>query len=65
MKATTKAQRCAMKRLYDRYMSGDTHDTITYREWRKGVKPAFGIDCLMVQQWGMWIGIERDGHTHS
>lgn len=22
-------------------------------------------DCVMIQAWGMWIGIEADGYTHS
>jgi len=24
-----------------------------------------GWDCLMIQWCGMWIGIEKDGYTHS
>lgn len=38
----------------------------TYREFRKTVQPSFGCDdCVMVPFAGMWLGIERDGYTHS
>ena len=35
----------------------------TYREFRKEVQP--GWDCVMVPFAGMWLGIEKDGYTHS
>jgi len=35
----------------------------TYREFRKRVTT--GMDCLMLKWCGMWLGIERDGYTHS
>lgn len=36
---------------------------ITYCQFRKTVLQ--GFDCLMVKWQGMWLGIERDGYTHS
>lgn len=35
----------------------------TYRAFRKTVQQ--GYDCLMVQVSGMWIGIEKDGYSHT
>lgn len=82
MTAITRAQREALKRVYDRQALTMTcrngqrfadrwenygHDRrkMTYRQFRKLARPAFGIDCLMVPWCGMWLGIERDGYTHS
>lgn len=36
---------------------------ISYRDFRKTVQ--HGFDCLMVKVSGMWIGIEKDGYSHS
>lgn len=36
---------------------------LTYRQFRKTVKA--GFDCLMVEWFGMWLGIEKDGYTHA
>lgn len=36
---------------------------LTYRQFRKTA--AHGFDCLMIAWAGMWIGIEKDGYTHS
>jgi hypothetical protein len=48
---------------------GDRHVTrvssIQYRRFRAKVQPAFGDTCVMLPWKGMWLGIERDGHTHS
>ena len=35
----------------------------TYRAFRRTVQ--HGYDCLMVQVSGMWIGIEKDGYSHT
>jgi hypothetical protein len=35
----------------------------TYRNFRKTVQ--HGFDCLMVKVSGMWVGIEKDGYTHT
>ena len=36
---------------------------MTYKQFRKSVQT--GFDCLMVKWQGMWLGIEKDGYTHS
>jgi len=74
----TKAQREALKRLYDRQpiyphltlleeqmvkRKRLTVVPITYRQFRRGVQP--GPDCIMIQWCNMWLGIEPDGYTHS
>jgi len=69
----TRAQRVALKRVYDRgpldgffrtinKPSLMTH-AISYRTFRSTVQP--GYDCVMVRWCGMWLGIEKDGYTHS
>jgi hypothetical protein len=58
MVITTKEQRAALKRIWQRGADGRT-----YREIRAAVLP--GSDCIMLQWAGMWLGIERDGYTHS
>ena len=77
MVKTTKAQRKALKAIYDRgpiypYMTdaerdaGFTAVAITYRQFRRGVAGTFSMDgCIMIPWCGMWLGIERDGYTHS
>jgi hypothetical protein len=55
---TTKAQRKALKAVYDR-----TPLSVSYRSFRRFVQP--GPGCIMVQWSGMWLGIEPDGYTHS
>ena len=65
MTATTKAQRAAMHDLWLRARSPSQQNptTATYRQFRR--RFVQGYDCLMINIWGMWIGIERDGYTHS
>ena len=73
MTKTTRAQRQALKAVFDRQplFPGITGALIhhgreprmTYRDFRRTVRPAF--DCIMVPWCGMWLGIEPDGHTHS
>lgn len=58
MPVITRAQREALKRIHARGADGRT-----YREIRKAVH--YGHDCLMLHWAGMWLGIERDGYTHS
>lgn len=75
---TTRAQRVAFKRIFDRfplypsYNGGFTSNPtgpgvgskpISYRAFRKAI--IMGRDCAMVQWCGMWLGIEQDGYTHS
>jgi len=74
----TRQQREALKRVFDRQplIAGNTgalihnrddkitrHAVMTYRQFRKTVQP--GYDCAMVPWCGMWLGIEKDGYTHS
>jgi hypothetical protein len=55
---TTREQREALKRIW---MRGT--DQRTYKQLRRDV--IGGHDCLMLHWAGMWLGIERDGYTHS
>ena len=65
----TKQQRVALKCVFDRgpiYLTerDARHDIRqSYRQFRRAVVP--GFDCIMVPWCGMWLGVERDGHTHS
>lgn len=36
---------------------------LNYRQFRKTV--AHSYDCIMLMWRGMWLGIEKDGYTHS
>lgn len=78
---TTKDQRKALKRVFDRcpiypaitpleqqlVAKGKLSVVpITYKQFRRGVQTTFGMDGAIVIQWaGMWLAIERDGYTHS
>lgn len=53
----TKAQRQALKKVFDRTQGG------SYLTFRRTVEPGWG--CIMVPFAGMWLGIEPDGYTHS
>ena len=57
----TREQRVALKRVYDRGCDTDK----TYRQYRKEVQYHYSGDCIMVWWHSMWLGIERDGYTHS
>ena len=57
MKITTE-QKHAIKRLYDQKPLG-----MSYLQFRRTAQR--GYDCLMVEWCGMWLGIEKDGYTHS
>lgn len=76
----TKEQLRALKRVYDRqdltmvWQNGHvaaarwenyepSRPIMSYREFRKIAVE--GFDCLMVPWCGMWLGIEKDGYTHS
>jgi hypothetical protein len=39
------------------------NQNLSYLQFRRAVQP--GWDCVMVKWCGMWLGIERDGYTHS
>lgn len=57
----TKEQRKAVKRIYDR--NDPCTAKMTYREFRRTL--GAGYDCVMIKWAGIWIGIEKDGYTHS
>jgi hypothetical protein len=57
MLTLTKPQRKALHKVWLRT------DQVSYRDFRKTVQPSLG--CVMVEFAGMWLGIEKDGHTHS
>jgi len=65
MLTTTRAQRESLLRIWQRINDArrPSQTTLPYRQFRKTVAP--GPDCLMVPFAGMWLGIERDGYTHS
>ena len=64
----TRAQRVALWKLFCRKYSvayeGNREVIRHYRAFRRQAFKAFG-DCVMVQMWGMTLGIESDGYTHS
>jgi len=53
-----KAQRQALLRKWLQ----DNQD-MSFLAFRRTVQP--GWDCVMVRWCGMWLGIEKDGYTHS
>lgn len=59
----TRAQRVAMKRAFDRQRENGLRH---YRTFRRGatIYPD-GSGCVMIAWLGMYLGIEKDGHTHS
>lgn len=60
MSNTTRAQREAMLKVYQRHIK-----TGSYRAFRRTVINDTLAGCLMVNVSGMWLGIETDGYTHS
>jgi hypothetical protein len=60
---TTRAQREAVLRKFKL----DPDGARTYREFReRAVWGPFGFRGVLMLPWcGMWLGIERDGYTHS
>ena len=72
MVITTREQREAIKRIYDRAPQFETtvdaynNKPMSYRTFRKTVQPTFGCDGAVVVHWAnMWLCIEKDGYTHS
>ena len=81
MTKLTRAQRVALKRVYDRALIYPTvqgyaalaasqaaplTQTVTYLQFRKTVRGTFGLDGAVVVPWaGMFLLIETDGYTHS
>ena len=56
----TRAQRVSLHRIWLRNDQG-----LTYRQFRATATHGIGMDCILVQWSGMWLGIETDGYTHS
>lgn len=81
MTVTTRAQRQALKRLFDRQAliliwNGKTQMPSRAENYPVGEGPLLtyrqfrklayvSFGALMVPWCGMWIGIETDGYTHS
>jgi hypothetical protein len=66
MKLTKPQQQSLLRKYHDgQHEDGSTRD-ISYREFRKAVKPTFHMANSVVVEWcGMWLAIETDGYTHS
>lgn len=56
----TRAQWEAIKRKYTQ-----NPDSATFQEFCDRVVVGFGGDYIMLPWCGMWLGIEKDGYTHS
>jgi len=56
-----KAQQLAVKRKYLQNPDGAK----SYLEFRRRVSPSFDDDYVMMKWAGTYIGIEKDGYTHS
>ena len=63
MVKTTRAQRVALHRLWERKDSRRPGET--YCQFRRRVQPEFCGKAIMIEWSGMWIGIEADGYAHS
>ena len=59
----TKQQQVALKRIYDRETGMPDNWKGSYLNFRRTVQQ--GYDCIMIKWCGMWLGIEKDGYTHS
>ena len=62
MTTLTHAQRKALHALFARSRESQR---MTYRQFRRTIRPGFGGDYIMVPFCGMQVGIEQDGYTHS
>lgn len=69
MVITTRAQRLALKKYYDRAYYDSVSFNMkyrSYRHFRRSVQPTFGCDGAVTVEWcGIWLCIEKDGYTHS
>lgn len=67
MTITTRAQRVALKRVYDRGPIIDPNgNALSFKQFLKGVYSTFGCDNAVTVKWcGMWLCIETDGYCHS
>jgi len=70
---TTRLQREALREIYNREplvstqrglrSPGAEEQPLTYRQFRREVHQ--GWSCILLHWQGMWLGIEKDGYTHS
>jgi hypothetical protein len=72
MITTTREQRVAIKRVFDRQpiytskIAEAMKQPISYKRFRKSVMGTIAMDGAIVVNWaGMWLVIEVDGYTHS
>ena len=68
----TRQQREAVKKVYDRSIGATLPNVdepekgrLTYLQFRRKAIYAPFDDTVMIQFFGMWLGIETDGYTHS
>ena len=63
----SKLQLQALLRVYNRGPICGLHGDkpMSYLQFRRSARMASYLDCLMVPWCGMWLGIEKDGYTHS
>jgi hypothetical protein len=61
----TRKQREALYRVWVRTKESDVPSTLPYKAFRRTVAGACFDSCVMVPAFGMWLGIETDGYTHS
>ena len=61
----TKEQRQALKRVFNRMQGDDKPKYTNYRAMRRNVCIYVGGDCIGLNLGYIWIGIEKDGYTHS
>jgi hypothetical protein len=65
MYVTTREQREALADVYARTQQWPKPLEMTYLQFRRTVTAVHHMDCLIVPFGSMWLGIERDGYTHS
>ena len=67
MSRLTKPPQIALKKLYNREWEGRPYweKPESFLKFRRTVKPAIGLDCVIVPWCGIFLGIETDGYTHS
>ena len=65
MLVLTRQQRLALKRLWGRPRDNELLK-LSYKQFRKtATLYPDGTGCIIVPWCNMWVGIEKDGHTHS
>jgi hypothetical protein len=60
----TPAQWSALGKLFDRQLI-ESENPKTFSEFCELARMDTMMDCVMVPCFGMWLGIEKDGYTHS